>query len=586
MERITEYAMLSSCLYKSPSPIQTLLRRKRRRIRWTHNNKANVYDYPFEKRQVLVVRGEGGGAWSSEDWEVSAELVPSATLGVRVHKGYLESAMELYQHVRTTDTLNMQDGWVLDVTGHSSGGAVGVIVAALLAADNVHVGQVITFGQPKITDAQGARVLGESIRLLRLVGDGDEKWTQPPSPYAHFGIAMSLQNWDECDSDTSGGAPVVSSRRYLSCTTRPHKQVAASLGKTALSLYGNASSSHVTGKASHDIIEQSRRDVAKGVGASPSDVVFTAGATESNNLIIHSVLEKAHWKGVVLTSRIEHPSIIQPLLHIHKVTKGAVKVVQLPVDGEGFVKMESLHDAVRRWKGRIKLCTIIYANNEIGTIQNFAAIRRAVGKDVHIHADTTQVAGKAPIQGRRYMDSFTVSGHKIHGMKGIGALVVRGGIGDVKPMMFGGGQEHGVRPGTESPPLIASLAQAVHMNMSRGGRKKWKHVLELTEATREGLARLGAVFNGPEDASKRMGNLISFAIPGTDGRELVKHLSKHDICANVGSACSKAKRSRVLQAIGIPEAVEKGTVRIGLSIYTTHKEVDYLLKCLKDLLIK
>eukprot|EP00899_Mesostigma_viride_P009139 jgi/Mesvir1/18226/Mv09505-RA.1 len=367
-------------------------------------------------------------------------------------------------------------------------------------------------------------------------------------------------------------------------TTRPHKQVAESMGQTALSLYGNASSSHVPGKESHAVIERARAIVAKGVGMDASDVVFTGGATESNNLIINSVLERARWKGVVLTTKIEHPSVIQPLLHIRKVTKGAVKVVQLPVDHEGFVRMDSLDAAVRRWNGRIKMCTVIYANNEIGTIQNFAAIRRAVGKHVHIHADTTQVAGKAPIEGRRYMDSFTVSGHKIHGMKGIGALVVRGGIRDVKPMMFGGGQEHGVRPGTESPPLIASLAQAVEINTSRKGRRDWKRVLELTTQARGGLERLGAVFNGPTDPEQRMGNLISFSIPGTDGREMVKHLSKHGICANVGSACSKSKRSRVLQAVGIPEEVEKGTVRIGLSVYTTHKDVDYLLKCLRDII--
>eukprot|EP00899_Mesostigma_viride_P008166 jgi/Mesvir1/17350/Mv01330-RA.1 len=120
--------------------------------------------------------------------------------------------------------------------------------------------------------------------------------------------------------------------------------------------------------------------------------------------------------------------------------------------------------------------------------------------------------------------------------------------------------------------------------MSRKGRRDWKRVVALTQETRERLELLGAVFNGPSDPRHRMGNLISFAIPGTDGRSLVKHLSKHGICANVGSACSKAKRSRVLQSIGVPEEIEKGTVRIGLSVYTTRKDVDYLLQCLRGLL--
>eukprot|EP00899_Mesostigma_viride_P001751 jgi/Mesvir1/11577/Mv04339-RA.1 len=366
-------------------------------------------------------------------------------------------------------------------------------------------------------------------------------------------------------------------------TTRPHKEVADVLCRSAMEVYGNASSSHVSGVQSHDLLEDARKTVAKGVGAHPEDVVFTGGATESNNLIIHSVLEKSRWKGVVLTTNIEHPSVIQPLMHIRKMRKGDVKVVQLPVDAEGFIKENALHEAVRKWKGRIKLCAVIYANNEIGTIQDFGKIRRAVGRDVHIHADTTQVAGKAPIQGRRYMDSITVSGHKIHGLKGVGALVVRGGGDSVRPMMFGGGQEHGVRPGTESPPLIASLAQAVRINMSRPYRARWRRMKELTAYLRDGLERMGAVFNGPADPSRRMDNLVSFSIPGTCGRDIVKRLSKHGICANVGSACSKSKRSRILRAIGVPKETELGTIRAGLSAYTTRKEVDFLLRCLRDM---
>eukprot|EP00899_Mesostigma_viride_P018195 jgi/Mesvir1/26377/Mv23107-RA.1 len=160
-------------------------------------------------------------------------------------------------------------------------------------------------------------------------------------------------------------------------------------------------------------------------GRASGDVIFTGGATESNNIIIHSVLERARGRGVVLTTKVEHPSVLQPLLHVRKASRGGVKVVQLPVDREGFVRMDSLREAVKKWGGRIKLVSVIYANNEIGTVQDMGAIRRAVGKGVHIHADTTQ--------------------------------------------------ERGVRPGTESPPLIASLAQAASINMSRAGRARGAH---------------------------------------------------------------------------------------------------------------
>eukprot|EP00899_Mesostigma_viride_P007328 jgi/Mesvir1/16597/Mv10132-RA.1 len=575
-----EYAMLSAWMYTPNDGRQLEKWRRKCCIRWTNNNDAMVYECGEDKRQLLVVRGAVTHAWSNAHVDGDAEMVESAQMGVRFHRGYLESANSLCQYLLRPGVISRDEGWTLDVTGHAMGGAVGVVAAGLLTKHGVRVGGVVTFGQPKVTDAAGALCMSAAISLTRVVGRGDAVADQPRGGgYVHFGTPVPLGTW------AIGIGGPLSPRASARSTTKPHKQVADSIGETALTLYGNASSSHVTGKESHAVIEKARAVVAKGVGADAEDVVFTAGATESNNLILHSVLERAHWKGVVLTTKIEHPSIIQPLLHIRKVTKGAVKVVQLPVDREGFLRMDALEEAVRKWRGRIKLCAVIYANNEIGTVQNFAAIRRAVGKDVHIHADTTQVAGKAPIQGRRYMDSFTVSGHKIHGVKGVGALVVRGGIGDVKPMMFGGGQEHGVRPGTESPPLIASLAQAVSINASPKGRRDWKRVVRLTQDTRDGLERLGAVFNGPSDPELRMGNLISFAVPGTDGRGLVKHLSKHGICANVGSACSKAKRSRVLQAVGVPEEIEKGTVRIGLSVYTTRQDVDYLLKCLRALLI-
>eukprot|EP00899_Mesostigma_viride_P002108 jgi/Mesvir1/11899/Mv00243-RA.1 len=358
--------------------------------------------------------------------------------------------------------------------------------------------------------------------------------------------------------------------------------VARALGATAATLYGNASSSHKAGRESHDVVEDSRRTLARHLGVRPGDVIFTGGATESNNIIIHSVLERARGRGVVLTTKVEHPSVLQPLLHVRKASRGGVKVVQLPVDREGFVRMDSLREAVKKWGGRIKLVSVIYANNEIGTVQDMGAIRRAVGKGVHIHADTTQVAGKAPLgKDQRFMDSFTVSGHKIHGVKGVGALVVRAGADSVVPLMHGGGQERGVRPGTESPPLIASLAQAASINMSRAGRARWRRTAEYAARLREGLGGLGASFNGPADPGRRMANLVSFALPGTDGRAMVEWLSRCGICANVGSACSKMKRSRVLRAVGVPEETARGTVRLGLSAYTTQQDVDYLLSCLR-----
>eukprot|EP00899_Mesostigma_viride_P004133 jgi/Mesvir1/13720/Mv05693-RA.1 len=366
-------------------------------------------------------------------------------------------------------------------------------------------------------------------------------------------------------------------------TTKPHAEVAEVMKSTALSLYGNASSSHVGGRQARKVIDDSRALIARRLGVKPEGVIFTAGATESNNLLLSGFMERHGGKGVVLTTRIEHPSITQPLKHLAKASRGAIKVVWLPVDREGFVRMDKVREAMTQHRGRVKLVAVIYGNNEIGTIQDFGALRRAVGKDVHIHADTTQVAGKDLIRDQRFMNSFTLSGHKIHGVKGVGALVIRDDVHCISPLMYGGGQEGGMRPGTESPPLIASLAKAVDMNMSPAGRRKWRGVRALRDAAREELEALGAVFNGPADPARRMDNIVSFSLPGTDAREVVKKLSRSGICANVGSACSRGKRSKVLQAIGVPREVEAGTIRIGFSVYNTAADVRRLMECLKKM---
>eukprot|EP00899_Mesostigma_viride_P009755 jgi/Mesvir1/18781/Mv01287-RA.1 len=494
-------------------------------------------------------------------------MVMEASLGVRFHRGYLASARSLCEHLLTHPSMVKRGGgWHMDITGGGNGGAVGVIAGSLLTRRQTDVGEVVTFSQPAVTDAAGADTLRGTLSLTRVVpSKGEEE-------EGHFGdrVTVRARGCPRCAGDC------------MACTTRPHPQVARALGATAATLYGNASSSHKAGRESHDVVEDSRRTLARHLGVRPGDVIFTGGATESNNIIIHSVLERARGRGVVLTTKVEHPSVLQPLLHVRKASRGGVKVVQLPVDREGFVRMDSLREAVKKWGGRIKLVSVIYANNEIGTVQDMGAIRRAVGKGVHIHADTTQVAGKAPLgKDQRFMDSFTVSGHKIHGVKGVGALVVRAGADSVVPLMHGGGQERGVRPGTESPPLIASLAQAASINMSRAGRARWRRTAEYAARLREGLGGLGASFNGPADPGRRMANLVSFALPGTDGRAMVEWLSRCGICANVGSACSKMKRSRVLRAVGVPEETARGTVRLGLSAYTTQQDVDYLLSCLR-----
>eukprot|EP00899_Mesostigma_viride_P003916 jgi/Mesvir1/13525/Mv06331-RA.1 len=371
-------------------------------------------------------------------------------------------------------------------------------------------------------------------------------------------------------------------RIYLdSCsTTQPHASVVDVLADVAKRAYGNASSSHVAGRDSRAIVEACRKRIGKCLGVPPERVVFTSGSTESNNIVLHGVMEHHGNRGVVLTSAIEHPSGIKPLEHLQRITRGGVKVVKIPVDGQGFLDMEELRRAVRMYGKDVKLASFIYASNELGTIQDLGAIRRVLGRDVFFHSDTTQAAGKYVVRGLRYLDSFTVSGHKIHGVKGTGALVVRGDLDRVAPLAYGGSQERLLRPGTESPPLISSLAEAVCRN-AKGIRAKTREVGDAADLVRRGMAELGAAFNGPDSPARRVPHLVSGSFVGVDSRAVSRLLAKEGICVSVGSACKLGKRSDVLKAAGKSKAHENGTIRVGVSEYTTESDVRKFLTALR-----
>eukprot|EP00899_Mesostigma_viride_P027108 jgi/Mesvir1/7582/Mv02337-RA.1 len=238
------------------------------------------------------------------------------------------------------------------------------------------------------------------------------------------------------------------------------------------------------------------------------------------NIVLQGVMEKHGFEGVVLTSAIEHPAGIKPLEHLKKEHGDKITIVRLPVDAEGFVKMEALREAVDKYGSRVKLASIIYANNEIGTIQDLCAIRRVIGD-----------------------------------------------------------RERAVRPGTESPPLIAALAEAVRVNR-RHERRDVARIRALRGRLVADLEKMGAVVHGPKDEKWRLPNLVSAALPVRSSRALVARLAKRGIAISTGSACHLKRRSETLKAIGLPRKLEMGTVRIGLSAYTTSEEVGVLLDAL------
>eukprot|EP00899_Mesostigma_viride_P013384 jgi/Mesvir1/22046/Mv12701-RA.1 len=352
-------------------------------------------------------------------------------------------------------------------------------------------------------------------------------------------------------------------------------------GSTVAETYGNPSSSHEIGKVSRSLVEKARADIARDLRVPARSVLFTSGATESMNIVLQGVMEKHGFEGVVLTSAIEHPAGIKPLEHLKKEHGDKITIVRLPVDAEGFVKMEALREAVDKYGSRVKLASIIYANNEIGTIQDLCAIRRVIGDRVHFHSDTTQAAGKFPLKGFRCLDSFVVSGHKIHSVKGVGALVLRKSPSCLAPLTYGGGQERAVRPGTESPPLIAALAEAVRVNR-RHERRDVARIRALRGRLVADLEKMGAVVHGPKDEKWRLPNLVSAALPVRSSRALVARLAKRGIAISTGSACHLKRRSETLKAIGLPRKLEMGTVRIGLSAFTSYSELRELINRIFD----
>eukprot|EP00899_Mesostigma_viride_P018588 jgi/Mesvir1/26730/Mv20506-RA.1 len=361
-------------------------------------------------------------------------------------------------------------------------------------------------------------------------------------------------------------------------TTKPYPEVVRVMTAVANDLYGNPSSSHEVGKRARQVVDEARAMIARNLHEPAKSIIFTSGATESMNIVLNGVMEKHGYEGVVLTSAIEHPAGIKPLEHLRK--EHGIVVDKIPVDGEGFVRLDALRAAMKKYGSKVKLVSIMYANNEIGTLQDLPAIRKVIGKHVHFHSDTTQAAGKFKIRGVKALDSYVLSGHKIHSVKGVGALILRKDPSCLSPLSWGGGQERSVRPGTESPPLICALAEAVKLNCQRG-RTDVARMRRMRRSLVARLVQMGGILNGPKSPAKALPNLVSVALPIRSSRAVVKRLAKKGIAVSTGSACHLLKRSETLRAIGLPRALEMGTVRIGMSNKTTEDDIRTLLAAIE-----
>ncbi|MBI3856983.1 MAG: cysteine desulfurase [Planctomycetes bacterium] len=343
-------------------------------------------------------------------------------------------------------------------------------------------------------------------------------------------------------------------------TTRIRPEVRAAMEPFLDRDYGNASSLHAAGRRARRALEDAREAVAACLRADPKEIVFTSGATESNALAIAGTAEALRGRADhLVTTAIEHPSVLEAFARLER---QGWRVTRVPVDAEGLVDPAKIAAALTP---RTALISVMTVNNEVGSLQPIAAIRKAA-PGVLLHTDAAQAVGKVPL-ALQDVDLLTFSAHKMHGPKGTGGLWIRKGT-PLSPQLVGGGQEFERRAGTENVAGAAGLAAA--MKLASPGRME-----ELRTRLRAGFERLGGVrVAGP--AERRAPHILNVAFEGVDGEAAILALDAAGVCISTGSACASmaTKPSPVLAAMGIPADIAKCSVRFSLSALTTDEEID------------
>jgi len=340
--------------------------------------------------------------------------------------------------------------------------------------------------------------------------------------------------------------------------------------------FGNPSVIYDLGVEAKKAIEKSRNKIAELINASPDEIFFTSGGTESDNWAIKGIAEAYPEKKHIITSNIEHHAVLNPIEWLE--AKG-YEITYLKVDAQGLINSKDVEKAIRK---DTLMVSIMHANNEIGTIEPIEEIGRICReKNVIFHTDAVQTLGKLPIDIKKMnIDLLSASSHKIYGPKGVGMLYVRKDI-KITPLIHGGGQERKMRSGTENVPGIVGFAKALeiaHKNMNKENEK----LKQLTDYLKKEILSIeGAHLNG-HPILRVPGNL-NFWFEGIEGEGLIMLLNEGGICASTGSACSTSslKPSHVLTAIGISPEHSHGSLRLTLGRSTTLKDVKFIAKIVK-----
>jgi len=367
-------------------------------------------------------------------------------------------------------------------------------------------------------------------------------------------------------------------------STAVHPEVVKEMMPYFDSQYGNPSSIHQFGRKAKNAIQKARKQVAALIGAEPDEILFTSGGTESNNTILyaHRTRPTLHPQGEIqknhiITSSIEHEAILQPCKQYEKI---GYKITYLPVDEYGIVDPNDIANSIN---SQTVLVSIMLANNEVGTIQPIKEISEICKKyQIPLHTDAVQAVGKVPINVKELgVDALSVSSHKINGPKGIGALFIKKGL-RVSPQILGGGQENGMRSGTENVASIVGFGKACEIAKERLNENishfETLHSSMLSRVVKE-ISHVK--LNGHPE--KRIFNNIHLTFMGVNGEDLIIKLDEHGIAASTGSACSMhtQKASHVLKAMGFNHEQITGSLRMSFGYLNTLDEVEQTIDVLK-----
>lgn len=382
-------------------------------------------------------------------------------------------------------------------------------------------------------------------------------------------------------------------RVYLdhNATTPVHPEVLEAMQPYFKDIFGNASSVHRFGQQARKAVDEAREKVADLIGAKPEEIVFTSGGTEADNFAVKGVSYALKEKGNhIITSSVEHHAVLTTCKNLEK--KG-FKVTYLSVDRFGIVNLDELRKAVT---DETILITIMYANNEVGTIEPMAEIGKII-KEInqertsnnrhpfYFHTDAVQAAGKIPVKVYELnVDLLSLSGHKIYGPKGIGALYIRKGT-KIQPLLHGGHHENNKRAGTENVPAIVGFGKACWI-ASNEMETQGIHLTNLRDNLCGGISeKIDNVYlNG--HPKKRLPNTLNISFEFVEGESIILNLDMQGIAVSSGSACTSGslEPSHVLKAMGVEPALAQGSIRFSLGKDNTEEDIDYILEVLPEII--